>query len=275
MFLQAHAGSACAFRVSDDYALEIMQLHEDYATDSAPGTTLRTERSAWNKYYLPYCAHMGTSPWRPNVADLTGPDLLVERIFWAYFLVFVMSRMPARPGRSNRKAALPSSGYDVVLNVVRKLGREDIVVPSLSLVKRTLQALLRKFVKAEGPIIAQHKHAFKRKDLIRALSIPSGTKVGRRVIEWTSYLGINLYCLFHTWPETGWRNNEVAAYDGEDHDRSRLSRSSLTWSRPDGTFLLNPKPADYMSLPDGSFGVIMPACSKPDPTGRQWGNKPM
>lgn len=163
----------------------------------------------------------------------------------------------------------------MVLNVVRKLGRADIQTPSLALTKRTLKALMRKFVKAEGPIVAQHKFAFKRPDLVRALSIPSGTKVGSAVLEWDSFLGINLACLFSSWPETGWRNNEVAAYDGEEHDRSRLSRSSVAWARPDGSFLRNPTPADYRSLPDGAFAVVSPACSKPDPFGRQWGNKPM
>ena len=269
MFIQAHAGPSCAFRVTDDYAQEIMALHEEHACDSAPGTTLRVEASAWNGYYLPYCSHLGTSPWRPDIGDINGPDLLAERIFWAYFLSYIMGRMPARPGLSGRKAALPSSGYDVILNVIRKLGRSDIGVPSLTMVKRSLNALLRKFIRAEGPIVAAHKYAFKRADLVSMLGIPSGTKVGRIVLEWDSYLGINLDCLFHAWPEAAWRNNEVAAYDGEEHDRSRLSRSSLTWATASGQFLLNPTTAQLQALPEGSFAVVLLACSKPDPFGRQ------
>ena len=107
------------------------------------------------------------------------------------------------------------------------------------------------------------------------LNIPSGTKVGRTVLEWDSYLGVNLDCLYHAWPELACRNNEVAAYDGEEHDRSRLSRSSLSWATASGQFLINPTAAQLRALPEGSFAVVLPACSKPDPFGRQWGNKPM
>ena len=71
MFIQAHAGSSCAFRVTDDYAQEIMALHEEHACDSAPGTTLRVEASAWSGYYLPYCSHLGTSPWRLDISGLS------------------------------------------------------------------------------------------------------------------------------------------------------------------------------------------------------------
>ena len=88
------------------------------------------------------------APWCPDVANLPGVDRLAEMVFIAQFIPYVLSFMPFRPGRSGRptRDPLPSSAYDVLSNVVRKLSHHDIYTMPLTTARRSLKALMRKFV---------------------------------------------------------------------------------------------------------------------------------
>lgn len=273
ILLSAHANSPYSFDLDESTAEIVMMEHEDLQQE-APDSTLRGDASSW-KHWVSYCAYIRTSVWRPDVAELTSPrDLLAERIFMAAFIPWVWRCMVGRPGLSNRptKQPLPSSAYNVLLGVVRKHKRHDIIPVSLATARRTMHSMLLRFVKINGPIQVQHKHAFLKSELQALMALPEGTKLGGKyTVDTTSFLGINHRALNEAWPDAAWRCDEVSG----PFNLTKLSRASVRLAFPDTPLIADPTPTQLAAVTEECFVVVYPACSKPDPFGRQWGNKPM
>ena len=255
-------------------ALAMTDEHGELAVEAASLGSLKNEKSSWNKYVLPYCAEHNTSPWRPDINDIGGDDKLAEVIFMAAFVPWVLRRMKGRPGRSNRvtKMPLPSSAYDVLLNWVRKLGRHDIVTVPLSAARRSLKALVNRFVRINGPIQVQHKEAFPKKLLHELTQLPHGTQLHSITVDFESRYGLNLRALIRSWPERACRGQEVAP---EEFSPAHLNRHSVSLWFPTGERIWNASRAQWLAADESCFVVIMPGVSKPDQDGSTWGNKPM
>ena len=112
--------------------------------------------------------------------------------------------------------------------------------------------------------------------LVRSiLSTPEGTKLGNKVLDWSSPLFLCLAAMIALGGGTGFRKAEVALPNGVPMDDRRLLRSSLLWEI-DGVLVVDPTPGMLQNLvPLRDKAVIKPPRSKADQDGTKFGAHPI
>ena len=94
---------------------------EDSLLHGVPDNTSANERSAMNKYWVPFCAELGMSPMRPSAATLTAAQSVVEDNLKALCIPWIYVRMR---GKANPHP-LPSSVMNVMYSINRVLNRDN------------------------------------------------------------------------------------------------------------------------------------------------------
>jgi hypothetical protein len=112
--------------------------------------------------------------------------------------------------------------------------------------------------------------------LVRSiLSTPEGTKLGNKVLDWSTPLFLSLGAMIALGSGTGFRKAEVALPNGFALDDRRLHRSSLLWEI-DGILVVDPTPEMLDSMtPLRDKAVIKPPRSKGDQDNTKWGAHPI
>ena len=160
-----------------------MQLLED-AADSViagiPDSTDSHERSAVNKYWIPFCQEVGMSVKRPPWATLTPEQKRAEDNMRAIFMPWVYTRMR---GVKHDKPS-PHSVMSVLRLVVNWLDRDNDEKTHSHKPKTVLKGMLTRYVAEYGPILPDQSLPPPKLVIDALLSLPNGTMLGSYKLDW-------------------------------------------------------------------------------------------
>jgi hypothetical protein len=98
------------------------------------------------------------------------------------------------------------------------------------------------------PLDAEHLRAL--------LAIPTGSWLGRTMLDWSSPLFLSLGGLFAVAASTGIRKAEGATPSGRELDQRRLRRANLLW-HINGSTVADPSPVQLSGLVEGRDSAIL------------------
>lgn len=257
-----------------------LAMAQAFRVRAANSRTVRRDKSAWDKYWVPYCARHRTSPWRtnPEVTVRTSARFLVEQAFWNSFLGWVWQTMLPRSRKDT--VAKPSSAWQVLLSVRRCHRREALehclLPPSAH--SDIIKGMTQVFVDTMGPeaLLPRRKEPMPNAVTDAMLSIPDGTMLHGRVVDRRDHFWASIFAMMATKRVTGHRKGDVIPPQGEPHGLRHMARSNVVWwlgkkeytapTRAELELLYNATEVVYMS-------TLSPPC-KNDQLGDKYGNHP-
>ena len=276
---RAASGSRWALRPCDPaQARQIASYIERSASHAVPTSTLAKESTSWN-YWERYCREVwGTDPRRLNRDAHTGLDREAERdeeVLMAGFAVWLIGQVAPRSRRDS--SARPDSLFAHVYSIRRiHLRIHGIVMVRPACMRQLHRAMLKDHVDANGreALLPNRKEPMTVGLLRKLLDVPSGTRVGRAPLDWSSTLGVSLAAMLCTAFEGGFRKSELALPAGATFDPMRASRGSLCWLLQ-GRYVLAPTRQQLLSIAPGDYAVLTPPPSKADQFGVFFGGRPL
>ena len=247
-------------------------------TESANKGTLDKEKSAWNKYWRPYCEdYLGIDAIRNDMDAHSGRDVdgfQIECAIIAGAMPHIMKKMKPKPG-SRRTHALPTSGLKVLSHVKRihlKRLKLPFFVPLTAAVD-VCSAMCKEYIATHGAdaMTPERKEPLTN-EIVRALLAlgADGTQIGVRVVSMDTPGWASLFALFHVLAQTGFRKAEVAMPAGESWTRDRISFANVVW-RIGGKIVSSPTIEQLNALTSGDYCLLRPPPSKSDPLSLHWG----
>ena len=210
-------------------------------------------------------AHSGADP-----AAYEGEcRLLCAFLIWCYDDI--------QPRSKDSPAPKPESAYAMVCGVRRVHRRHNVTMVSCPQLGAVLKGMTQCFIREHGAeaLLPQRRQPIGPALLRRLLSVPNGSPLGSRKLDWASPLFLCLGCMFALAGGTGFRKAEVALPADTVFDDRRLSRSSILWLI-NGTIFADPSAAQLLSLvPGRDFAVVKPPRSKADQDGTKFGALPI
>ena len=237
---------------------------EDYLLSGVPANVAANERSAMNKYWIPFCAAVGMSPDRPPITEQTPEQVKAEDRLKAICIPWIYVRMRGR----NNPRPLPTSVMNVMYSINRQLNRDNDDDVKLKKPQRVLRGILTEYVAEYGPILPDQALPFPKQVLAALLHLPSGTRLGSVEFDRRERAHFNTLVMFETGVETGLRLDETSISRSGVWNKSKMSRASLVW-RINGIHVTNPTPEQLRCLTEHDGACLSPATSKCD----RWGNK--
>jgi hypothetical protein len=234
---------------------------------------MKDER-AFNRYWVPFVALVGTAMLRNNPAAMSGTNPAAhahELKLLVFFLLYVTAHM--QPRSNTAPAAKPDSVMQVLFMVDRIHKAVGLSLVSFKQLARMRDMLRRRFVRRHG------EEALKKKQkapilyplLCRLLAVSSFVVNSTTTWSATSLGGISMVAIICLLYSTGFRKAEVVS-DPEGY--RPLSFGSLRWHLR-GRWYAEP-PLDLLrSLTPLDYVQITPNQSKCDFTAEVWGNKPI
>ena len=274
--------SRFALRPADSGMIEAMCLSlVEELEQSAPDSTMSGEAGHWG-YWTAFCAELGTTPLRGDVAANSGIDPTGhsrEITLMAAFIPWVFERMEGRRGfdeHGRRLPPLPGSVANVLRGVRRAHKRLGLPMASMSLAMRVCETLLNRYRDEHGPEALQphRKEPLSNQQVAALVSLRQGTPVGSTRVDYSDLYWISLRAMYCTLAQTGFRKSEVCVPDGKPFGRRHLSRANLAW-KIGGRFVRSPTPEQLRGLRAGDFAVLTVAPSKADQHGLHWGQAPV
>ena len=195
-----------------------------------------------------------------------------EIILMINFLIRRYQRIKPRPRGTRRTKCLPQSAL-ADLQAVRRIFRINCLpLTAIAPVIRALKALTRRFIAEFGQhALVPNRAAPLTNEIINAMfALVTDLKVGTVVVEWDSFLGLNLRGLLALATSTGMRLSELVSQD-DSHSVLKSSCSFIIAGRP----VAHPTVAQLSSLTTSDFLMITPPPSKCDPFGVVWGSLPI
>jgi len=265
------------FDVSADILADLDWKIDYYVNLSVPDGTRKKDVLAWQRWSM-FCSGLGTTPWRMDRDAHSGADPVgfdrETRLLTAFLL---HCHEIVKPRSAKDLAAKPDSILNQVLAVRRIHLRRNVSMIPTSQLAAVLRGITSEFIAEHGyeallparkdPLDAGHVRLF--------LSTPTGTHLGRAVVDWLEPKFVSLAGLLTVAASTGFRKAECATPDGKPLDQRRLRRCNLRW-RIDGHVFADPSPAQLAALvPGRDSAVLIPPPSKADRFGQTWGTNPI
>jgi hypothetical protein len=179
-------------------------------------------------------------------------------------------------GRGGHGHCKPQTALDLVLAIKRVHKRLGAPMGILPEVRATFVGLVKQYMAVHGPEALQPARKEPLTDAIlqSALSLPIGTKVGRRVLDWSDPFFVVFKAVLCTGLSSGMRKAEMTLAAGVAFDATFVSRKSLTWIIK-GVPVASPTREQLSSLAAGDYCGITPGTAKNDPYALHFGWKPI
>jgi hypothetical protein len=257
--------SEFALRPSNNSDLhDLCNAVDDAIADGINDGTASGERSAMNKYYIPYAKSLGTAVWRTTAA---AANPIREGAFACGFALRVWKLMKARTKAD--KLARVDSVRSVIGHVRRAHSRKGYSFASTSMMAHVMKSLSRRRLLAVGVAIIRRAEPFTTQEAVATKTITPGTKVGLRVYQpntlfWAGWRLVDTYS-----DQTGARKAEVVG-DGKLGFHHNDVQFSL-----DGATYTDPSPSDLARIVAGDFRTVYVTVavgpSKADQDGSKFG----
>ena len=202
--------SGYAMRPADPVVLhELFNRVDDTVDAGINANTANGERSAWTKYFVPFCKLMRTPTWRGPQAVL---DPAAAARFLQAFTLYVWEHMA--PRRHDDMAPRVQSTSNVVGHIRRALDRKGHALAPPSATKHLLKGLVRKRLREYGVAMPVRAEPFTAADNIALKSMRDGQRVGTRTYDARSRYWANWNMVDTFGDQSGSRKSEVVG----DHD---------------------------------------------------------
>ena len=306
-----HDTSEYALRADDGVLRWVVAVAQGDPGDQ-PVTTQSNLRSNW-RHWERFCAHVGTSPWRPDVHDIDADGYQREQQLWAAGMIYVYETMQPRKGNFVRSGpfqgqlqpAQPKSALAVLRGVRKEHLDRGITPPPLTMATRRMHEAMRRYSEWIGPenLAPKRKATLTHELIVGMLEVPDeqvggapacasardgslpggrrraatdddiGVRRRGRQWRWSDTFGISLRALLHTLSQTGFRKAEVAL-GNEAWGARHISFANLIWMIG-GELVHHPTAAQLRGLREGDYAMLLPPPSKADPWGAIWMNHPI
>jgi hypothetical protein len=243
---------------------EMCNAVEGAIAEGINDSTASGERSAFNKYYIPYANSLGTAVWRTMEA---AANPLREAAYACGFALHVWKRMQARTKAD--KLARVDSVRSVIGHVRRGHSRRGYAFASTSMMAHVMKGLSRRRLLAVGVAQIRRAEPFTSAELVAMKNITLGVKVGSKVYEpasrfWAGWRLVDTYG-----DQTGARKAELVG-DGNLCFHHTDVQFSL-----DGSTCVDPSPSDLARIVAGHFKevyvTVAVGVSKADQDGSKFG----
>jgi hypothetical protein len=237
--------------------MQQVQHSIDYGVNS---NTKAGEKSAWTKYYAPYCKLMRTAEWRGYEA-VTNPAHETE--FTCGFAMHVWTCM--QPRRKTDPAPRVDSVRNVLGHIRRGHSRKGFPTADWSIVGHMLKGLTLQRIADYGLALAERAEPFTATENVAMKCLPS--KVGGRACDpgsrfWANWLMVDTYA-----DQAGPRKSEVVGTPIIGFTRADVQFTV------DGVTYPDPSPAILLSFVSGRDSVTVAVnVSKADYDGSKFGN---
>ena len=243
---------------------EICSAVDGAIADGINDRTASGERSAMNKYYIPYARSLGTAVWRTTAAAMNP---FREGAYACGFALRVWKQMKARTKAD--KLARVDSVRSVIGHVRRAHSRKGYSFASTSMMAHVMKGLSRRRLLAVGVAVIRRAEPFTTQELVATKTMTPGAKVGSKVYQpsaifWAGWRLVDTYS-----DQTGARKAEVVG-DGElcfHHDDVQFSL--------DGVTCIDPSSGDLARIVAGHFRTVYVTVavgtSKADQDGSKFG----
>ena len=244
---------------------------------AAPRTTLNSESSAWDRYWVPYTKALGIDTIRSDMPAHSGADadgFALECAYVAGALPWIMMRM--EPAKGSTAPPKPTSGLKV-LGHVRRVHLKRYHFPHfvpLTAAVMTCDGLCKRYIEVNGPdaLTPNRKEALTNEIIGDIVDLfYTSTKVGRRTIDSNSTAWTSVFAMYHLAAQTGMRKAEMTKAAGDKWTRKEVAMTNVRW-------LINGTVYDYLTpaladqLTDGrDYCLFTPPLSKADQLGLHWG----
>jgi len=246
---------------------------ESAASVLASGTA-DVDDLGWRRWTA-YCRQMGTPPVRPSHAFSRLEHRDRETILQRQFVIYCASIIEPRAKKA--VAAKPQSSLNMLLAVKRVYKiRFDIPMVVLPGVSTALKAITKAYIREHGAeaLLPERKEPLDTTHIGRILSLPKGTRIGSRILDWEDSYFMSIKALLCTGFAGAFRKAELCLPDNVALDERRLRRSSVSWIIA-GNSLADPSIGQLKSIRAGDFCVLKPPLLKNDPFGLHFGTKPI
>ena len=273
----ASDASPLALRPPDPARLEALcEAHIDAAQTIHAAGTLDVDSTAWRRWEA-YCQDMGTPAMRSigGTSAFSDPSALErETILQSGFLFHLATVV--EPRSKSAPAAKPQSLFNNLLAVRRVHQRLNVEFRVCKGAGTTLKAQIRRFVRENGPeaLIPARKEPLDANGLRRILQVEPGTRIGRRLLDWSKYFFVSFKAMLCTGLAAAFRKAELCLADGAAFMLGQLSVASVTWIIGGAAFTSAARDR-LSSLATGDFCVVKPPICKNDPFALHFGTKPI
>ena len=255
---------------------------------AAPTTTLDQEDSNL-RHWTAYCADMDGGRWiRPSLDDLArrGQEyVLLEQVFWANALPYIMQRQRDAWEANSRERALPprpASALQMLRGVRRvHIKRMGIAPVSLTSAVQVCEGLMREYVETHGPeaLLPERKEPLTRQLIIQLLTLAAGTKFpGAPPVDYSEHPWVAIRAMMATLAQCGFRKAEVAVKSAAHASDAHLTFASVSWriaAVHPTELIIDPTPEQLALLAPGDYALLRPPPSKADQFGIIWGTDPI
>jgi len=255
-------GSIYALHPTDGgvYLRNVMQRVQQSIDYGVNSNTKAGEKSAWSKYYSPYCKLMRTAEWRGFEA-VNNPAH--ETSFMCGFAMHVWTWM--QPRRKSDKAPRVDSVRNVLGHVRRGHARRGFPTAEWSMVGHMLKGLTLQRIADFGLALAERAEPFTATENIAMKHLPN--KVGGRACDvssrfWANWLMVDTYA-----DQAGPRKSEVVGTPVIGFTRADVQFTV------DGVMYSDPSPEILRRFTSGRDSVTVAVnVSKADYDGSRFGN---
>ena len=254
-------GSPYALRPDDPVELhEMMGDVQQAVADGANPRTLKGERSAWNKYWVPFTRRMNTAAWRGYEA-LRHPYR--EGCLVCGFAVYVWRHI--KPRRKSDRRARVDSVRNVLGHIGRKHDRNGQTFAKPKMLSHVLRGFVRRRIADYGLALPVRAEPFTADENCAMLNL-DGKLVGGNLVDaksrfWSGWRLVDTYA-----DESGVRKSEIVGDD------------DAYYSRADVQLVLNdvpiadPSPEEWAAaVPRRDIVTIAVNVSKADFDGTKFG----
>ena len=263
--------------MSADLLADLAWKIDYYVNLSVPEGTRKKDALAWQRWSS-FCSGLGTAAWRMDRDAHSGADPVgfdrETRLLTAFLL---HCHEIVKPRSAKDLAAKPDSFLNQVLAVRRIHLRYNVQMIPTSQLTAVLHGITSEFIDENGyeALLPARKDPLDSGHVRLFLSTPTGSHLGRAVVDWNEPKFMSLAGLLTVAASTGIRKAEGVTPDGKPLDQRRLRRCNLHW-RIDGRVLADPSPAQLAALvPGRDSAVLIPPPSKADRFGQTWGTNPI
>ena len=241
--------------------------------DSVPPTVRRTDASHW-KFWVIFCALVGTDPIRDDHAANSGADHeghAQEVLLQNMFLVWRYGNMA--PRRKSDPAAKPQSATKSLLAVKRAHKRRGINMPASTSTSLVIKGLLNEYVRVHGPesLLPHQKAPLTNPMMYDIAALADGTAAGRFVVQWTSRLFLVFWAFLCTLRHAGARKADFLPVTAAEFCGKDLSRAHFQFII-NGELVSDPTPNQLRGMKVGDIVRARPPPSKADPWALTFGN---
>jgi hypothetical protein len=261
-------------RAQPERLQEMCGAAQDLMKEGFSFRTNKSDEAAFARWCV-FCRSVQTTPWRNDVKANLGIDPLGNQRETLLMVNFIISRFQCikpRAGLTNRTSCKPESAV-ADLRAVRRVFKKNLIpLASFTPVIFAIKGLTRRFIKkfGQGAMTPNRAAPFTNAMITAMFMLDKPVSVGPTVVDWDTYLGLNLRVLLALATTTGMRLSEIIQEEGS----YCLLRSNISFIIA-GVLISYPSDQQLRSLTTSDSLVIIPPPSKADQFGIVWGSLPI